>query len=217
MLLAFILVPFFLLEDEVSGWVQASLDASLPTQRSLALVTLAVVAFLLADIVLPILASFVLATTGYLLGTLMGTAIGFIGLSCASLAGYGLGRYAGAPLAQHIVGRTELERFAALSQRHGDVVLVGFRAMPVLSEATTILAGASRMPLARFMLVVSLGNSVVALLYAGIGAVSASQSSFLFASMAAIVVPVLIVIVVRRTVPCAARSTDRIARTDVQP
>ena len=70
--------------------------------------------------------------------------------------------------------------------------------MPVLAEATTILAGISRMPPWRFVLVVSIGNAVVAFVYAWIGAVSASQSSFLFASVASIVLPLLIVLVMRR-------------------
>lgn len=201
-LLAFILVPFFLLEGRMNEFVQRTLQA----RDSLALITAAVVLFLLADIVLPIPSSFVLATTGYLLGLPLGTAVGFVGLSCASLAGYAIGRYAGGPLAQRIVGRAQLDRFAALSQRHGDALLVAFRAMPMLAEATTILAGISRMPLPRFALVVSIGNVVVAALYAWIGAVSASQSSFLFASVAAIVLPVLIVLAMRRAAAAAGRA-----------
>ena len=194
LLLAFILVPFALLEGRMNELVQDTLQS----KASIAWITLAVVAFLLADIVLPVPSSFVLSTTGYLLGLGVGTAVCFVGLSCASLAGYALGRYAGGPLTQRIVGRAQLERFTHLSQRHGDLLLVGFRAMPVLAEATTILAGISRLPLARFFTVVSIGNLVVAAVYAWIGAVSASQSSFLFASIASIVLPVIIVWSLRR-------------------
>jgi uncharacterized membrane protein YdjX (TVP38/TMEM64 family) len=194
LLLAFILVPFVLLEGRMNELVQHTLHS----KASIAWITLAVVAFLLADIVLPVPSSFVLSTTGYLLGFGAGTAVCFVGLTCASLAGYALGRYAGGPLAQRIVGRAQLERFTHLSQRHGDLLLVAFRAMPVLAEATTILAGISRMALPRFIVVVSVGNVVVAAVYAWIGAVSASQSSFLFASVASIVLPVIIVWSMRR-------------------
>ena len=194
LLLGFILLPFFVLEDQMNAIVQGTLQSD----RSLAIVTAAVVVFLLADIALPIPSSFVLATTGFLLGAGLGTAVCFIGLSCASLAGYAIGRYAGDPLAQRIVGRAELDRFSALSRRHGDALLVAFRAMPVLAEATTILAGTTRMAPGRFFGLVSIGNLVVAGLYAGIGAFSASQSSFLLVSIAAMVVPVLVVLVVRR-------------------
>ena len=93
LVLAFILVPFFLLEGRMNALVQDTLQS----KASIALITLAVVAFLLADIVLPIPSSFVLATTGYLLGGVVGTVVSFVGLSCASLGGYWLGRYAGGP------------------------------------------------------------------------------------------------------------------------
>jgi uncharacterized membrane protein YdjX (TVP38/TMEM64 family) len=201
LLLAFILVPFILLEGRMDALVQQTLQSN----TSLVLITLAVIAFLLADIVLPIPSSFVLTTTGFLLGIEWGTVVGFIGLTCASLGGYALGRYAGGPVAKRVVGRAQLERFADLSQRYGDVLLVAFRAMPVLAEATTILAGISRMPLPRFLIVTSIGNSVVALVYAWIGAVSASQSSFLLASVASIVLPVLIVLAMRRAARVQAR------------
>lgn len=194
LLLAFILVPFFVLEGRMNALVQETLHSG----ASVLLITAAVVVFLLADIVLPVPSSFVLTTTGYLLGFGLGTAVCFVGMTCASLGGYALGRYAGGPLAQRVVGRAQLERFADLSLRYGDALLVAFRAMPVLAEATTILAGISRMALPRFLIVVSIGNLVVAAVYAWIGAVSASQSSFLIASVASIVLPVLIVLAMRR-------------------
>lgn len=196
LLLGFILLPFFVLEDQMNALVQDTLHVD----RSLAIITAAVIVFLLADIALPIPSSFVLATTGFLLGAGLGTAVCFVGLSCASLAGYALGRYAGDPVAQRIVGRAELDRFSALSRRHGDALLVAFRAMPVLAEATTILAGTARMPLGRFLGLVSIGNLVVAALYAGIGAISASRSSFLMVSIAAMLVPVVLMLVMQRAV-----------------
>jgi uncharacterized membrane protein YdjX (TVP38/TMEM64 family) len=194
LLLAFILVPFALLEGRMNTMVQQTLQS----ERSVALITAAVIAFLLADIVLPVPSSFVLTTTGYLLGLELGMAVCFVGLSCASLAGYVIGRFFGGPVAQRVVGRAQLDRFADLTARHGDALLVAFRAMPVLAEATTILAGMAHLPLPRFAIVVSIGNLVVAAVYAWIGAVSASQSSFLFASVASIVLPLLIVLVMRR-------------------
>jgi uncharacterized membrane protein YdjX (TVP38/TMEM64 family) len=205
LLLAFILVPFVLLEDPMNAVVQRTLQSP----HSLALVTLAVVVFLLADIALPIPSSFVLASTGFLLGAGLGTLVGFIGLSCASLAGYAIGRWAGEPLAQRIVGGEQLARFSALSRRHGDALLVAFRAMPVLAEATTILAGTARMALPRFVLLVSIGNAVVAALYACIGAWSASRASFVWVSLAAMALPVLIVLVMRRVTPHAVASAPR--------
>jgi len=206
LLLGFILVPFVVLEDDMNAFVEHTLQSG----ASMALVTAAVVAFLLADIVLPIPSSFVLATAGYLLGGGVGTLVCFVGLSCASLAGYALGRWAGQPVAERIVGAAQLARFREQSARHGDWLLVAFRAMPVLAEATTLLAGMARMPLPRFVLLASLGNAVVAALYAWIGALSAGQSSFLIASVAAMGLPVLLMAVARRFT--AAGAADATAR-----
>lgn len=205
LLLGFILVPFLMFEDPMNAVVQDTLASTQPV----AWMTLAVVAFLLADIVLPIPSSFVLASAGFLLGAGLGTVVCFFGLSCASLAGYAIGRFAGEPLAQRIVGREQLQRLSALSQRHGAALLVAFRAMPVLAEATTILAGTARMPLLRFGLLVSIGNGVVAALYACIGAWSASHASFMGVSLAAMALPVLIVLIVRRFMAPAAGATTR--------
>lgn len=197
LLLGFILLPFVVLEGPMNAFVQDALHSD----RSLALVTLAVVVFLLVDIVLPIPSSFVLTSTGFLLGAGAGTLAGFVGLSCASAAGYVIGRYAGEPIAERIVGREQLARFSALSRRHGDTLLVAFRAMPVLAEATTLLAGTTRMAPLRFAALVSVGNAVVAALYAGIGAYSASQASVVGVSLAAMLLPVLIVLALRRAWP----------------
>jgi 3-dehydroquinate synthase len=201
LLLAFILVPFVVFE----GQAQQMVERVLGSDASVALIAIAVTVFLLLDIALPIPSSFVLSTAGYLLGIWAGTLVCFIGLTSASLAGYWLGRYAGGPLANRIVGKAQLERFSALSLRYGDLLLVAFRAMPVLAEATTILAGMARTPLHKFLRVVSIGNIVVAFVYAWIGAISASQSSFLFASVASILLPILIVLSMRRA--SASRSS----------
>jgi uncharacterized membrane protein YdjX (TVP38/TMEM64 family) len=105
LLLGLILVRFVALEAELDALVRQTLASS----QTLLLITLAVIVFLLADIVPPIPSNFVLATTGYQLGTVLGTAVNFTGLGCACLAGYALGRAAGR-LPHSIVGSTQLER-----------------------------------------------------------------------------------------------------------
>jgi uncharacterized membrane protein YdjX (TVP38/TMEM64 family) len=193
-LFGFILIPFALFEGRMSTLVQHSLQSG----SSLTLITLAVIGFLTLDIALPIPSSFVLSTTGYMLGTAAGTAVCFVGMTVSSVIGYWLGRYAGAPLARRLIGPRGLRDFNTLVHRYGDATLVAFRAVPILAEATLLVAGLSHMKFGRFVAIVSLGNLVVSALYAWIGAVSADQSSFVFASVASIVVPTIIVILTRR-------------------
>lgn len=178
--------------------MNALVQDSLQSGASLTLITLAVIGFLTVDIALPIPSSFVLSTTGYLLGMAAGTAVCFLGMSVSSAIGYWLGHYAGAPLARRLIGARGLRDFNALVHRYGDATLVAFRAVPVLAEATLLVAGLSPMKFARFMTIVSIGNLIVSALYAWIGAVSADRSSFLFASVASIVIPTIIVILTRQ-------------------
>lgn len=200
LLLAFLCVPFVLLDERMHELVQRMLQSD----TSRVLVAAAAIGLLVADIALPIPSSLVLTSAGLLLGFWAGAAVGFVGLTCAAWAGWGLGRCGGAPLARRIVGDAQLARFAALAERHGDTLLVACRAMPVLAEATTLLAGMSRMPLPRFTLVVSLGNAVVAALYAWLGAIAADAGAFAFAFVAAMVVPAVLMLLARR-LGCADR------------
>lgn len=200
LLLAFIVLPFVALEDAMNAFVPRALERA----GSTGMVTLAVTMLLLADIVLPVPSSFVLASAGYLLGGILGAAVCFVGLTCASLAGYAIGRYAGAPIAERLVGPEPMRRFAALSARYGDSPLLALRAVPVLAEATTILAGTARIAPARFVLLVSIGNAVVAMLYAGIGALASGPASLVFASLAAMLVPLLAMLAARRIVRAAS-------------
>lgn len=193
LLAGYVLLPFVLLDDRMAAFAEGALHAG----RSVGYVTLAVVGLLLVDIVLPIPSSFVLATAGYLLGTGAGMLACFIGLSCASAVGYAIGRVAGEATARRIVGAAELERLRARARTHGDLLIVAVRAVPVLAEATVLLAGTARMPVARFAALVSVGNLVVAALYAGIGAASASQQTFVWVSVAAMALPVLLVLLAR--------------------
>lgn len=193
-LFGFILIPFALFEGRMNALVQHSLQSG----GSLSLITLAVIGFLTVDIALPIPSSFVLSTTGYMLGMAAGTAVCFVGMSVSSVIGYWLGRYAGAPLARRLIGQRGLRDFNTLVHRYGDATLVAFRAVPILAEATLLVAGLSHMKFARFLAIVSVGNLVVSAFYAWIGAVSADRSSFLFASVASILVPTIIVILTRR-------------------
>jgi uncharacterized membrane protein YdjX (TVP38/TMEM64 family) len=194
LLAGFVLLPFALFEDQLDALVRYALQ----DEQTWLIVLLAVIGFLLLDIVLPIPSSFVLAAAGYLLGPAWGSLACFVGLSGAALVGYGLGHVAGEPLARRLVGADGLHRFEGLWRRHADLVLLCFRAMPVLAETSVVLAGVARMCLWRFVALVSVGNAVVAAMYALLGAWSAQQASFLLLSAAAMLLPGLTWLLARR-------------------
>jgi uncharacterized membrane protein YdjX (TVP38/TMEM64 family) len=102
LLLLFILVPFFLLEGQLTAVVRQALQSS----ASIVPITAAVIGFLVADILLPVPSSFVLSTTGYLLGLTSGTLVCFLGMTFASVTGYLLGRYASVPVVRRVMPTT---------------------------------------------------------------------------------------------------------------
>jgi membrane protein DedA with SNARE-associated domain len=159
-----ILVPFALWEDEVTAFSVRLLAP--PTGR--ALLSATVVVLLGSDILLPIPSSFVSAGAVALLGAGWGSASIAAGMTIGSWVGYGLGRWGGEPLARRMAGPAELERARRMMQHFGSWVLVICRGLPVLAEASTLLAGATRLDPMRFGLVTGLGNAGLALAYASI-------------------------------------------------
>jgi membrane protein DedA with SNARE-associated domain len=157
-----ILVPFALWEDEVTA-LSVRLLAP-PMGR--AMLSASVVVLLGSDVLLPVPSSFVSAGAVALLGAPWGGVSIVLGMTLGAWVGYGLGRWGGEPLARRMVGPEELERARRMMQRFGSWVLLVCRGMPVLAEASTLLAGATRLNPLRFGLVTALGNAGLALAYA---------------------------------------------------
>jgi membrane protein DedA with SNARE-associated domain len=106
-----------------------------------------------------------------------------------AMVGYGLGLRFGRAVASRFVGESELQRVATAHERFGDPTLVALRAVPVLAEASVVLAGLSRMPLGRFVLLTALANLGIAATYATVGAFAVNANSFLLAFAGSIVLP----------------------------
>jgi len=158
-----------------------------------------VIALLAADVLLPIPSSFVAAGSVSLLGAVQGGASVFLGMTLAAWLGYALGHWGGQPLAARMAGERELLRARMLMDRHGSWLLLLCRGVPVLAEASTLLAGATRVPLLRFALVTALGNAGLSLAYALIGVLRLAGTSALLAPFVfGMAVPGLGLLLVRR-------------------
>jgi uncharacterized membrane protein YdjX (TVP38/TMEM64 family) len=160
--LLLILVPFALWEEPLLVWSERLLDAA----ASGWIAFVAVVLLLVVDVVLPIPSSLVAAFAVSTLGAVAGGSAVWLGLTTAAWFGYGLGRWGGFPLARRVAGAAELERASQLMARHGAWILLAFRGVPVLAEASTLFAGAARHPPGRFALVVALANLGLSCTYA---------------------------------------------------
>jgi membrane protein DedA with SNARE-associated domain len=100
-----------------------------------------------------------------LLGAGWGGASVALGMTLGGWLGYALGRWGGEPLARRVAGAAELARAARVMDRFGGWLLLVCRGVPVLAEASTLLAGATRLDPLRFGVVTALGNLGLALAY----------------------------------------------------
>lgn len=185
---AFILVPFALVGPSLESWAATLVN----DVRGHRILVATVIALLLAvDVVLPIPSSILSTVAGALLGFLPGTLVSLAGMTIGCVGGYWLGRTGGRGAARSVVGDRELGRLGAAAGRYGAATIVLTRAVPVLAEAATIVAGMSRMPARRFYVVVVMANAGVSAAYAAVGAFAVQIGSFFLAFAGAIVIPSL--------------------------
>jgi uncharacterized membrane protein YdjX (TVP38/TMEM64 family) len=187
-LLVFILVPFALFDERIATVAAQALTEA---RREPAAVIGLIVVLLALDAVLPIPSSVVSTFAGVALGWGWGAAAVWVGATLGGLVGYALGRSAGRGAAMRLVGAVELARAHRLVDRVGPLALILTRAVPVVGEAATLLAGVARMRLLPFLAATGIGNLAVAITYAGIGSVALSSDSFLLAFAGLILVPAL--------------------------
>jgi uncharacterized membrane protein YdjX (TVP38/TMEM64 family) len=180
-LLALILLPFWLFGEAVEALVADILRRE--TGRLL-LAGFGVLA-LAADVLLPVPSSLVATALGALFGGAMGTLLSAVGLTLGCGLGYWLGRQAGRSFAARHPGPDD-PLISSLLERHGAVVLVVCRGVPVLAEASVIAAGVLGMAASRFFLATTLANIGIGATYAALG------TTALTGFLAAALLPVLL-------------------------
>jgi uncharacterized membrane protein YdjX (TVP38/TMEM64 family) len=186
-LISFILVPFFLFATATETLVFAFLDEA----ESGVVVAAVAVSALALDVFLPIPSSIISTICGSALGVTMGALVSGLGMSLSCLLGWYFGRRVGRAGAEQLVGERELRRMEQLFIRRGLAAVVICRPVPVAAEASIILAGMSGAALGRLMLVSTLSNLGISLVYATAGALAWESQSFFYALIAAICFPVL--------------------------
>ena len=191
---AAIIVPFLLWEEPLLAWSRALL--AVPGGR--AAVATVVVILLCGDLFLPVPSSFVSAGAVALLGPALGAFAIWFGMSLGAVIGFGLGRSGGVAVARRVVGERELGRAERLMQRFGAWVVVLCRGVPVLAEASTLLAGTARMPFGWFSLLALTANAGIAAAYAWLSLIGSHGTVALLVPFAlGILVPGLAIAVVK--------------------
>ena len=100
--------------------------------------------------------------------------------------GYAIGRTSGRAVAARFVGEPALADVERWVRLRGDWMLCVMRPVPVLAEASVLMAGIARLDGARFTALTFLANLGVSAAYAGAGATASSTGSVLPAIAGAI-------------------------------
>jgi membrane protein DedA with SNARE-associated domain len=167
-MLAFILIPFGLAGGRLET-LSLGLTAQGQPEPALAL---AVVLLLAADIVLPVPSSLVSAAAGLKLGFWYGWAASTLGLCAGCIIGYAIGRFGGRGLLKRLVDADDLARASDVFQSRGLWAVLLLRPVPVLAEASVISAGIALVPAGQFLLLTTLANACLSVLYCAPGLLS---------------------------------------------
>lgn len=173
--LAAILVPYFLFGQQIEAGAKAFLDSA-QGGRLWAAVVLG--GLLASDILLPVPSSLVSTACGAVLGAVGGTFVSLVGMTVSSVAGYGIGRGAGIGVVRRFVKSEEMARLQDWHLRFGSWMVVLARPIPVLAEASVVVAGVGRMPLGRFLVVSFISNAAISAAYAVSGAWATRANAF---------------------------------------
>lgn len=187
LILTAIIVPFVLLDREITSWSLRWIRAEARAPWVFA----AVLALLAADVVLPVPSSLVSTAAGASLGFVLGSVASAAGMTLSSQIGYMLGRRFGLPLVSRIVSTDALTIASRRLAGRAIGALVIMRAVPVLAEASVVMAGVFGVNPTGFFLSTFCANVGISIAYCAVGALALKMNSFLAAFAGAIAVPVV--------------------------
>jgi uncharacterized membrane protein YdjX (TVP38/TMEM64 family) len=151
---------------------------------------LSAIGLLVADLVLPIPTTAVMAGLGIIYGPWVGGMIATIGSVVAGLTGYCLCRWFGRPIAQRIAGQPMLAYGQQLFDSAGGWLVALSRWQPILPEVISCIAGLSRMRADHFFVALLCGSAPLGFVFAFLG--HSGQSQPILTMAFAAVAPVFI-------------------------
>jgi len=118
-----------------------------------------VILLLFADLFIAIPTMTVIMLSGFFLGFETAMLFSFIGLLLAAVVGYLISWIWGEKLLRKVCSdNQQINQMQSLFHKHGIFFLILCRALPILPEVSSCLAGVSRMPILKFMLGWGLGT-----------------------------------------------------------
>ncbi len=153
--------------DDVKGWV------ALAETISPLILAAMIVLLLLVDLLISIPTLIVCMLAGYFLGFGLGAFASMVGLSLVGVVGYAMSRIFGPTLLMKVVKcEDKIAEMESLFHRHGFIMILISRAIPMVPESAACMSGITKMPFRRFALAWMLGAYPYALITAYAGSVS---------------------------------------------
>ncbi|MCK5834238.1 MAG: VTT domain-containing protein, partial [Lentisphaeria bacterium] len=118
----------------------------------------------------------------------------FTGSFLAGLIGYFVAYFFRERGAHRLVTETDLENFKQLFDRWGSVTIMVCRALPVLPEVTTVMAGLAGMPLKKFIPALFVGSLSTAVVFTSLGLLGKDDS--MVGLVASVLLPAFIWLIV---------------------
>ena len=138
----------------------------------------AVIGLLAADIFIPVPSSVVMVLSGAAFGVAWGAVLAFIGSIGGEWLGFELARKYGTSLSTRFIGdAAERERLNRILQTHGAAAVAVTRALPVVMETMSVVAGLSTMKRRTFLVASAIGTLPIVVIYAYAGAKSREMDS----------------------------------------
>ncbi|MCB9853478.1 MAG: TVP38/TMEM64 family protein [Phycisphaerales bacterium] len=154
------------------------------------------IGLIVADLVLPIPATAVMAALGIIYGPVIGGVLSGVASFLAGAIAYLATRMIGHRAAVFIVGERDLARTEKFFDRAGGYAVAFSRPLPILPEVTACLAGLAAMRRRVFFVALGIGSFVTGFAYAWVGHAGASNPGM--AMLIGAVIPVAIWPIARR-------------------
>lgn len=188
------IVPFMILgesfEQQLLSWMQSGLPDSQ--------IALGLAGLLTVDLLLPVPSTAVTTYAGGILPWGLAFLCAWGGLTAGHLIGFGCARRLGRPFAERWASPANLKQLDRLSLNYGPIILVATRALPLLSEASVLLLGITRLPFALGVIAIALSNAVIAAVYVSVGAWFQDSPALIYAILGSSVIPLFPLWWVRR-------------------
>lgn len=164
------------------GQAEQQIERLLTSKESLMAYAVFSFGFLTLDIFLPVPSSLIMILNGKVLGVLAGTVLSLCSGILSSAIGFYLGRSVNTYI-DKLFARREKEASNWLFSKFGNLAITISKALPILSEAISIVAGTTSIKFKSFILYSFVGHLIVSGVYAYVGSFSTALSSGLISAI----------------------------------